>query len=169
MAGAALANVGWLRGGAALAWQAAARVEPARPVSLAAEPAYVRECGACHDAFHPSLLPAASWRAVMSGLPEHFGEDARLPGPLAARLGDWLAAHAAESLDTEAANRLRHVSASEPLRITASPYSVRKHRRLPDAAFADPVVRSRANCSACHADAASGLFDDQSIIRPATR
>ena len=34
---------------------------------LVANSAYDKECGACHYDFHPSLLPAASWSAMMAG------------------------------------------------------------------------------------------------------
>jgi hypothetical protein len=45
-----------------------------------------QECGACHMAFQPGLLPAASWRQVMSGLAKHFGEDASLDAVKAAEI-----------------------------------------------------------------------------------
>ena len=42
------------------------------------------ECGACHVAYPPRLLPASSWRAIMGGLAAHFGTDASLdPGAAA--------------------------------------------------------------------------------------
>ena len=37
------------------------------------------ECAsACHGAFHPTLLPASSWKRVIANLEEHFGDDASL-------------------------------------------------------------------------------------------
>ena len=39
---------------------------------------YTQECGSCHLAFPPSLLPKASWQRVMSGLDKHYGSDASL-------------------------------------------------------------------------------------------
>ena len=41
-------------------------------------PAYVQECGSCHVAFAPGLLPAASWQRLMADLGRHFGSDASL-------------------------------------------------------------------------------------------
>ncbi|MDP1920915.1 MAG: CxxxxCH/CxxCH domain-containing protein, partial [Myxococcales bacterium] len=38
--------------------------------------AYETECGSCHLAFPPNLLPAPSWKSVMGGLTDHFGQNA---------------------------------------------------------------------------------------------
>jgi cytochrome b len=127
---------------------------------------YKRECGTCHYAYHPSLLPAASWRGIMGNLGDHFGEDASLGSDVTARIEAWLVANAAESWDTEAANRFRQTDARRPLRITATPYWTRKHADLPQALFARKGVGSKANCNACHHDADTGRFDDQSIAIP---
>src|SRR3989344_6200999 len=40
--------------------------------------AYTQECAACHTAYPPGLLPAASWNRVMTGLAQHYGTDASL-------------------------------------------------------------------------------------------
>jgi cytochrome b len=136
------------------------------PLGLRALPenaAYAKECGACHDAYHPSLLPAAAWRAVMADLGDHFGDDASLAEPLRADIAGWLAANAGETWDSEAANRFRSLDPEQPMRITATPYWRRKHGEIPAAQFTLKSVRSKANCSACHGDAATGRFDDQAI------
>ena len=39
---------------------------------------YQQECAACHLAYPPGLLPAASWQRLMGNLPKHFGTDASL-------------------------------------------------------------------------------------------
>ncbi len=41
-------------------------------------PKYQQECAACHVAYPPGLLPAASWQRVMDNLPRHYGTDASL-------------------------------------------------------------------------------------------
>ena len=142
------------------------RLPPIGSRSLAENATYLKECGACHYAFHPSLLPAESWRRVMSGLIDHFGEDASLDGQTIEAITAWLVANAAETWDTEAANRFRNVDPRDPLRVTATPFWRDKHNRVPDQLFALKVVRSKANCSACHGDAATGRFDDQAIALP---
>ena len=40
--------------------------------------AYTQECAACHTAYPPGLLPAASWNRVVTGLDKHCGTDAAL-------------------------------------------------------------------------------------------
>lgn len=125
-----------------------------------------RECGACHTAYHPSLLPAASWRAVMADLSDHFGEDAGLDAATTASLTAWLTAHAAESWDSKAANNFRQVAVQEPRRITATAYWQHRHHDLAPALFAAQAIGGKANCGACHQDAATGRFDAQQIRIP---
>ncbi|WP_205995635.1 cytochrome b/b6 domain-containing protein [Pseudolabrys sp. FHR47] len=130
------------------------------------DPVYTKECGACHTAYHPSLLPRASWGALIAGLDNHFGEDASLDTATAARLGDYLATNAAETADTLPANRLRQVEAAKPFTITATPFWTRRHAGIPDAVFASKAVSGRGNCVACHADASSGRFYPGNIDIP---
>lgn len=132
---------------------------PDMPVS----DAYRRECGACHDPFHPSLLPRGSWQSLMSGLDSHFGEDASLPRDEVGEITRYLTAYAAEAWDTEAGRRIAAVSPSDRLRITASPHWQRKHHWIPAEAFAAAEVKSKSHCSACHGDAETGRFADQEI------
>jgi hypothetical protein len=127
---------------------------------------FKEECGACHWAYHPSLLPAASWRGLMHGLADHFGEDASLNTDVAVAITDFLTANAAETWDTEAANRFRIVALDAPWRITVTPYWSRKHQEIADAVFAHPEIGSKGACNTCHHDADSGRFDDQMIRIP---
>ena len=130
--------------------------------------AFIEECGACHNVFHPSLLPRASWTAIMADLSHHFGEDASLPTARRDEIAAYLESYAAEAWDTLPARRFSQVSADEPLQITAAPGWVALHRHVNAAAFALPAVRSKTNCSACHRDAQSGRFAPQSIAIPAS-
>jgi cytochrome b len=139
------------------------RLPPLGVKVVAANASYDKECSACHAAFHPSLLPKASWLTIMQGLDEHFGEDASLPDEKVAAISEFLAVNAAETSDTEAAHQFRTVSAENQLRITGTPYWTRKHSGISAAVFASPAVRSKSNCAACHSDAASGRFDDSAI------
>jgi hypothetical protein len=116
------------------------------------------ECGACHMAFPAGMLPAASWQKIMAGLPDHFGEDASLADPARRKITDWLVANAARP-----GSRLTRDMPADGtvLRITDTPWWVREHRgEVRPGAFEDPKVGSKANCAACHRDAARGNFDD---------
>lgn len=151
---------------AALALGALSRLPPLGVPAMPIDQAWAGECGSCHQPFHPSLLPRASWRAVMAGLDDHFGEDASLPTATSAQIETFLDTYAAEAWDTEAARRFAVTAQADPLRITATPFWVAKHAEIDPALFAARAVLSRSNCAACHLDAASGRFDDQAIRLP---
>lgn len=126
----------------------------ARPAD--ADPAYLKECGACHLAFPPSMLPAASWRRMMGELDRHFGQDAALDEPTRTRLEGWLASQA---------GRPREEAGGAPQRITGLAWFTHEHRRAA-AAASHPAVRSLANCAACHGDAARWAFDEDRVRIP---
>jgi cytochrome b len=133
----------------------------------AVNPVYARTCGTCHAPYHPSLLPAASWQAVLQRLDDHFGVDnSSLPTADIIEIAAFLATHAAEAWDTETGVRFRTVSDSEPRRITETPYWKSMHDGLPEALFSRASVGSSKNCGACHIDAATGRFADSKIAVP---
>ncbi|MCB1377963.1 MAG: cytochrome b/b6 domain-containing protein [Alphaproteobacteria bacterium] len=142
------------------------RMPPAGVPAAALDPTYAKECGDCHNAFHPSLLTAATWTAVMATLDDHFGEDASLAGETATRLVSYLDANAADHWDTRAANVFRTMGVTDPLRITGTPYWTRRHGGIEEAVFKSARVASRSNCEACHGDARQGLFTPQAIKIP---
>ncbi|HVI50444.1 MAG TPA: cytochrome b/b6 domain-containing protein [Candidatus Sulfotelmatobacter sp.] len=128
--------------------------------------AYTKECGACHMAYHPSLLPAAAWTAVMSHLDDHYGEDASLPAATGDAIASWLTANASEQWDTLAANRLRTPDLQAKRPISGNAWWKRKHRHIADTIFQNKTVKTHSNCAACHGDAAEGLFAPQAIAIP---
>ena len=146
----------------ALLWSVPPLGVPDMPIDAA----MIDECGACHNVFHPSLLPRASWAAIMAGLAHHFGEDASLPEARRDEIATYLKKYSSEAWDTLPSHSFRQVSVEEPLRITETPGWQRIHRHVASAAFALPAVRSKTNCNACHADANSGRFAPQSISIP---
>ncbi len=146
------------------AW--ASRFPPSGLIAMPVLKTYQSECSDCHEVYHPSLLPRASWARLMAHLDNHFGEDASLDPAMTARIAAYLKTYASEAWDTEAANRLRVVDPAHPAQITASPAWLRIHRRIDPAVFKSKQVRVRSNCQACHRDATSGRFDDQMIAIP---
>ena len=135
-------------------------------IAMPRQAAFQEECGECHEVYHPSLLPRASWSAMMAGLENHFGEDASLSPDTGQAIAAYLAKYASESWDTEAANRLRVVDGAAPTQITATPFWKRKHGEIGKSVFETKPLRGRGNCAACHQDARSGRFDDQMIAIP---
>jgi cytochrome b len=126
------------------------------------------ECGSCHLAFHPSLLPARAWTRLLAGQAQHFGSDLALDEPTRQALQDFLAANAAERQQTEAAVKILQSLApgERPLRITDTDYWVRKHREITPAQWAQSSIQSKANCAACHQDAQAGTFEDGAMRIP---
>jgi hypothetical protein len=127
-----------------------------------------QECASCHTAFHPGLLPERSWRKLMDGLDRHFGENASLDTASRKAITDFLVANSADRLD---ARRARKVAASipagqAPLRISESPWFVRKHDELSAAVWQRKSIGSRANCGACHPGADQGAFNEHDIRIP---
>lgn len=123
----------------------------------------LKECGACHMAYPAGLLPARSWAAIMSGLKDHFGENAELDAETARRIGDYLAANAADGRDArfDASRGLPQSAAS--LRITETRWWLRKHEkkgRVAPATLKRRGAKLKSDCVACHADAARGSFED---------
>lgn len=121
-------------------------------------PAYQQECGSCHLAYPPGLLPASAWRGIMSGLDRHFGTDAALDAAMAQQIGTWLQAHGG--------SYKRATTAPPQDRITRSRWFERKHRRLTTAVWQHASVKSAANCAACHPQADKGDFNERSIRIP---
>lgn len=129
--------------------------------------AYAEECGSCHLAYPPGLLPARSWRAVMSGLADHFGDNAELDADTTRDLTDWLTANAAEArTHRKSAKILRSVRGATPLRASTTPYLLGKHDEIRDSVYQRKSVTSRANCGACHKNAERWDFDDDDVRIP---
>jgi len=127
---------------------------------------YVQECGACHVAYHPTLLPAATWAAIMDGLAQHFGENAELDPAKAQAIRTYLLANAAEHYDTLPAHAFLQPNPADPLRMTATTFWARRHASLSPQVFSSKPVGSKGQCDACHQDAASGRFSPLAIAVP---
>jgi cytochrome b len=159
---------GLLAASAGAIWSLASR--PGLGVPTAAlDPTYAKECSACHVAYHPSLLPRASWTALMANLENHFGENASLDTTTTATISSYLQENAAETYDTKPANRLRQVDAEKPFTIIAAPFWKRIHGSIPEAIFMSMAVGGRGNCEACHVDARTGRFYPGAIHIPAEK
>ncbi len=129
---------------------------------------YQEECGACHFAYQPGLLPAASWDRIMDGLADHFGENAELDQETADQLRAYLIANAADRVGTGRspgiANSLR---GNAPLRFTETTYFRRQHHELPTRVVqGNPEVGSFSRCDACHSSASEGSYDEHGVRIP---
>jgi len=123
-------------------------------------PKYQQECAACHMAYPPGLLPAASWQRMMGSLGQHYGTDASLDEASVREIGGWLKAHA---------GTYKRANEAPPQdRITRSAWFLRKHneREVSPAVWKRASVGSAANCAACHGNAAQGSFSERDIKIP---
>ncbi len=127
------------------------------------------ECGSCHLAFHPSLLPSRSWVRIMAEQTQHFGADLAFDAPTSAALLTFMTENSADRHQTEPASKIDRSLKIEaaPLRITETPYWVKKHKDIAAADWQLPQVKSKANCAACHLDAEAGTFEDAAMRLPA--
>jgi hypothetical protein len=127
------------------------------------DPVVKKECGSCHMTFSPQFLPRRSWQKLIDTLSDHFGENASLGEAPRKTVLAYLLANAADG--PHAGGEGRKFAASipseqTPLRITEVPRWVREHRKLGADRWRDPVVKSKANCVACHKAAEQGIYED---------
>ncbi|MBI5070485.1 MAG: diheme cytochrome c [Deltaproteobacteria bacterium] len=128
---------------------------------------YVKECGSCHLAYPPGMLPAASWRRTMEGLERHFGQNAELDPQAQAELTTYLVDSAAESgSDRKSRKILSSLGGGAPLRVSETPYFQRKHREVAAGVIARPTIKTWANCGACHGGAREWDFSEDRVKIP---
>ena len=122
-------------------------------------PRWRAECGSCHVAYPPELLPAASWQAIMKGLDKHFGTDASLDPKTAAEVSAFLEQHAGRDRKATQGATL--------LRISETRWFRREHgEELPADIWKRKSVGSPANCAACHRKADSGDYSERTLEVP---
>ena len=124
------------------------------------DPATLSECGSCHLAFPPSMLPAASWTRMMAELQDHFGDDASLDADTTAAITRYLVANAGDAGGYRRDILRGLPRGAAPQRITELPKWVHEHDEVSAAEWRAKDVGSKVNCPACHIDADKGYFED---------
>lgn len=119
---------------------------------------YEAECASCHMAYPPGLLGQKSWQNIMSGLDKHFGTDASLDPKTQTEITQWLMKNAA--------TKEKYSALAPENRITKTSWFIRKHDEVRADVWERTGVKSPANCSACHADAAKGDFNEDRVRIP---
>jgi len=76
-------------------WMSPWRHKEVKPV---ANKTWDEECGGCHLAYQPGLLPARSWEKLLTepALADHFGDDASLDAETLKEIRDYALANAAD-------------------------------------------------------------------------
>ncbi|HEU4616845.1 MAG TPA: diheme cytochrome c [Gammaproteobacteria bacterium] len=124
----------------------------------ATDPTWKAECGACHVAYPPALLPAESWRTLMAELDRHFGTDASLDAATTEAIAAFL--------ERNAGRARSNAAASPPLRITETRWFLHEHDEIPARVWNSDAVQRGVNCEACHTRAADGNFDERTRSVP---
>ena len=138
--------------------QAALAEGDVRMATVPVLPRYRSECGACHTAYLPPLLPAACWRRVMGNLTHHYGADASLDAATAQEILAWLTKYS--TVD----RRVREEPPQD--RITHSSWFLRAHDEISTPTWSSAAVKSAGNCVACHPRAEQGDFNERNVRIP---
>jgi len=144
------------------------RMKGVKPVT---DKRYAKECGDCHFAYQPGLLPGKSWKKLLAAdaLKNHFGENAELDPSTRDAILDYAVNNAAE---TSWYKRSRKIAVATeqgpaPLRITELHYISRVHQHIPEKMIkGNKEVKSLSMCNACHTEASKGVYDSDTVNIP---
>ena len=130
-------------------------------------PAYKKECGACHFCYQPGLLPSGSWDRILARLDDHFGEVIVLDPDSKKIIAEYLKANSAEQSTAKRAGKImRSLGGLTPVRITDVPYIREKHHDISSSILKRQSIGSLANCSVCHITAEQGIYEDDNVVIP---
>ncbi len=135
------------------------------PRQVVQDAVYIEECGACHFAYQPGLLPRKSWNGVMQGLEDHFGENAEMDAETTGHITSYLEENALQAGKPSSLSKLmRGMPAEPPLRITELPAFVRMHEIVPKQLQVEELKEGFLSpCADCHREAADGVFDKERL------
>ena len=138
-----------------------------RNLTTVNNPAYKENCGACHFAYQPGLLPAGSWAKILAGLGDHFGEAIELDPEPKKIIVEYLRANAADYSSAKLSARImKSLGRQTPLRMTHIPYIQRKHLEIKPNVLKRESIGSLSNCFACHTTAERGIYDEDNVTIP---
>jgi hypothetical protein len=132
---------------------------------------YLEECGGCHFAYQPGLLPARSWEALLNkdALRKHFGANAELDDDTLKEIHDYAVDNAADKSWYKRSRKIAVATKTgpAPLRITELLYISRKHEEIPGKMIqGNKGVKSLSFCDKCHTQAAQGVYDADTVNIP---
>ncbi len=130
-------------------------------------PTYEEECGACHFPYQSALLPAGSWKKIMAGLDDHFGEEIELDTEAINVISGYLISNSAEKSSAKRAVKIvRSLRGRTPIRISEIPYIIEKHDEVDPKIYNRKPIGSLSNCPACHTTAEKGIYDEDNVVIP---
>jgi len=132
---------------------------------IVSDPAYTENCGACHFAYQPGLLPSGSWEKILEGLSDHFGEPIELDSESAKTISAYLRANSANYSSGKLSLKIiKSLGKQAPLRITEVPYIQLEHHEIQQNVLNRESIGSLSNCAACHTSAEKGIYGDNVTI-----
>lgn len=138
-------------------------------VALVNNQLYIKECGSCHFAYQPGLLPSSSWNKIMSNLENHYNNDASISSANLQTLTKYLNDNSAEkNMQYKRSNKIVSSLAvgQIPDSISTTPYMIKKHSEIKKSLITQPEVKGLFNCIACHKTADKGNYGERDIIIP---
>jgi Dihaem cytochrome c len=144
------------------------RTKEVKPVS---DKQYLKECGECHFAYQPGLLPAKSWDKLLNAeaLKNHFGDNAELDKNVLEPIHKYAVDNAADTSYYKRSRKIATATAEGevPLRITDLGYIKRKHKEIPEKMVkGNKDVKSLSYCNKCHTQADDGVYDEDTVSIP---
>jgi hypothetical protein len=137
-------------------------------VAAKSNPVYVEECGSCHMAYPSGLLPSNSWRRIMAGLDDHFGDNAELDEQMTQQISDFLTSNAADKSkyrrSQQMMSAIRPSTGPAPMRISENTYFKHEHDEIPGWVIKQSGATSLSHCNACHQRAEEGSFNEHEIF-----
>ena len=146
-------------------------IAPRADVAPVTNAVYGEECGGCHMAYQPGLLPGAAWAHIMApeALAAHYGDDASLADTTRREIAAYLEANSADGASRSRSRAFAvDVSLAGGLpRITETRYFRNEHHEIPARLVTgNDQVGSFSNCNACHQGAAEGVYNEDRINIP---
>jgi len=128
---------------------------------------YRTECSSCHVAYPSAFLSAASWKAVMGKLDQHFGDNAELAAGDLSLVSSFLEANSYDQSSIKRRYKDRFDTPGTPLRVTKTRFFQAIHDELPSRLVGpNAKVKTFARCEACHTRAQKGSFDEDEVRVP---
>jgi hypothetical protein len=139
-------------------------------VLMVSDAGYQKECGACHIAYSPGLLPAASWELVMGQLEKHFGESVALPPATKSTILRYLADNAMDKSPYAGSQVLfeKLQPGSVPHRIMLMPWLAYRHAVIREGMAKNGKIQVKrlSNCGECHRGAKDGSYALGELLIP---
>ncbi len=128
---------------------------------------YERNCGTCHFAYQPGLLPGGSWRKIINDPGGHAGGELSLDTRTKAEIERYLTQNSAEKSKSKRSRKIvASIGSDVTTRISEVPYIREKHHEIGQEVFSRKSIGWRGNCIACHRTAEEGDYDDDNVTIP---